>query len=52
MKKIDAQKEMDYQLIKLLLFNLERAGLITFEESEIIRKQAQTEINPIIGCLD
>lgn len=40
MKKTDAEKEIDYQLIKLLLLNLQRAGLIAEEESETARKKA------------
>ena len=50
--KKDAKKEIDYQLIKLLLLNLKRAGLITAEEAELARKRAQKQIKPLIGSLD
>ncbi|NLS84705.1 MAG: hypothetical protein GXZ14_03720 [Ruminococcaceae bacterium] len=52
MDKNVAEKEMDYQLIKLLLINLQREGLITSKEAEEIRKKAQAELKPLIGILD
>ena len=47
-----AEKEMDYQLIKLLLINLQREGLLKAEEAEAVRKKAQAELKPLIGILD
>jgi hypothetical protein len=52
MDKNVAEKEIDYQLIKLLLINLQREGLITAKEAEEIRKKAQAELKPLIGILD
>ena len=52
MDKNSAEKEMDYQLIKLLLINLQRKGLLKAEEAEEIRKKAQADLKPIIGILD
>lgn len=52
MDKNVAEKEMDYQLIKLLLINLQREGLLKAEEAEAIRKKAQADLKPLIGILD
>lgn len=52
MDKNVAEKEMDYQLIKLLLINLQREGLLKAEEAEAVRKKAQAELKPLIGILD
>lgn len=52
MDKNVAEKEIDYQLIKLLLINLQREGLLTAKEAEAIRKKAQADLKPIIGILD
>jgi hypothetical protein len=52
MDKNVAEKEMDYQLIKLLLINLQREGLLKAEEAEAVRKKAQADIKPLIGILD
>ena len=52
MDKNVAEKEMDYQLIKLLLINLQREGLLTAKEAEAIRKKAQADLKPLIGILD
>lgn len=52
MDKADADKEIDYQLIKLLLLNLHEAGLITEDEADAARRKAQSQIKPIIGSLD
>jgi hypothetical protein len=52
MDKNVAEKEIDYQLIKLLLINLQREGLLKAEEAEAIRKKAQADLKPLIGILD
>ena len=52
MDKNVAEKEMDYQLIKLLLINLQKKGLLKAEEAEAIRKKAQADLKPLIGILD
>ena len=52
MDKKSAEKEIDYQLIKLLLLNLHRAGLFSAEEAEAVRKKAQADLKPLIGILD
>ena len=52
MDKNAAEKEMDYQLIKLLLINLQREGLLKAEEAEEVRKKAQADLKPLIGILD
>ena len=52
MDKTAAEKEIDYQLIKLLLLNLQKAGLLNAEEAEAVRKKAQADIKPLIGILD
>ena len=52
MDKNVAEKEMDYQLIKLLLINLQREGLLKAEEAEAVRKKAQADLKPLIGILD
>ena len=52
MDKNVAEKEIDYQLIKLLLINLQREGLLKAEEAEAVRKKAQAELKPLIGILD
>lgn len=52
MDKNVAKKEIDYQLIKLLLINLQREGLLNAEEAEAVRKKAQADLKPLIGILD
>ena len=52
MDKNVAEKEIDYQLIKLLLINLQREGLLKVEEAEEARKKAQADLKPLIGILD
>lgn len=52
MDKNIAEKEIDYQLIKLLLLNLQREGLLNTEEAEAVRKRAQADLKPLIGILD
>lgn len=52
MEKKDAEKEIKYQLIKLLLLKMQRQELITAEEAETVRKKAQDRLKPIIGSLD
>ena len=52
MDKNVAEKEIDYQLIKLLLINLQREGLLKAEEAEAVRKKAQADLKPLIGILD
>lgn len=52
MKNKDAEKEMNYQFIKLLLLNLQKADLLTAKESDAVQRKAQAEIKPIIGVLD
>lgn len=52
MDKNVAEKEMDYQLIKLLLINLQREGFLKAEEAEAVRKKAQADLKPLIGILD
>ncbi|HZJ77407.1 MAG TPA: hypothetical protein VFD52_01205 [Clostridia bacterium] len=52
MDKNIAEKEIDYQLIKLLLLNLQREGLLNTEETEVVRKKAQADLKPLIGILD
>lgn len=52
MDKNIAEKEIDYQLIKLLLINLQREGLLKAEEAEAVRKKAQADLKPLIGILD
>ncbi len=54
MDKNVAEKEIDYhyQLIKLLLINLQKEGLLKAEEAEAVRKKAQADIKPLIGILD
>ena len=52
MDKNVAGKEIDYQLIKLLLINLQREGLLKAEEAEEVRKKAQADLKPLIGILD
>ena len=52
MDKNVAEKEIDYQLIKLLLINLQREGLLKAEEAEEVRKKAQADLKPLIGILD
>lgn len=48
----NAEKEVSYQLIKLLLLNLQREKLITGREAETVRKLAQEQCQPLIGVLD
>ncbi len=52
MEQKDAKKEVNYQLIKLMLFNLQENDVITEEEMRSMISDAQKKINPIIGCLD
>ena len=52
MDKNVAEKEIDYQLIKLLLINLQREGFLKAEEAEAVRKKAQADLKPLIGILD
>jgi hypothetical protein len=52
MDKNVAEKEIDYQLIKLLLINLQREGLLKAEEAEAVRKKAQADLKPLISILD
>ena len=48
----NAEKEVSYQLIKLLLLNLQREKLITGREAEAVKKLAQEQYQPLIGVLD
>lgn len=52
MDACNAEKEINYQLIKLLLLNLQREKLITANEAEATRKLAQEKYKPLIGILD
>ena len=48
----DAQNEVEYQLTKLLLYNLKEKKLITDAEMCSMIKDLQKKLKPIIGCLD
>ena len=52
MDKNVAEKEIDYQLIKLLLINLQREGLLKAEEAEAVSKKAQADLKRFISILD
>ncbi len=52
MNKRQAENEMKYRLIRILLDAMETDGLISSAEKEIIRKKLVDKLKPLIGQLD
>lgn len=52
MNKRQAENEMKYRLIRILLDAMETDGLISSAEKEIIRKKLVNKLKPLIGQLD
>lgn len=52
MNKKQAENEIQYRLIKILLDAMETDGLISLTEKEIIRKKLVNKLKPLIGQLD
>lgn len=46
------ENEMIYQLVKVLLDNMVHDSILSSEDAEFIRSNAQKDFNPIIGGLD
>lgn len=52
MNKQQAEKEMKYRLIKIMLEAMEAEGLINVSEKETVLKKLINKLKPLIGQLD
>ena len=52
MNQKQAESEMKYRLIKILLDAMEADGLISASEKETARKKLVDKLKPLIGQLD
>lgn len=52
MNKKQAENEITYRILKILLNTMEADGLICSAESETIRKKLIEKVRPLIGQLD
>ncbi|MDD4803122.1 MAG: hypothetical protein PHF24_09320 [Syntrophomonas sp.] len=52
MNQKQAENEMKYRLIKILLDGMEVKGLINGSEKEAIRKKLVNKLKPLVGQLE
>ncbi len=52
MNQKQAESEMKYRLIMILFDAMEKEGLISDSEKEVIRKKLVTKLKPMIGQLE
>ena len=52
MNRQEAEQEVNYRLLKIILSNMVSKGLLEEAEADKIRQSAIIALNPIIGCLE
>lgn len=52
MNRQEANQEVNYRLLKIILSNMVRENLLEEAEADKIRQSAIIALTPIIGCLE